>query len=147
MPKTKKNRLRSHCPVNFVLETVGDKWSLLIVRDIMLFRRKTYGEFLMAGEGIATNILASRLEHLEKEGILRKFPHDEDKRKDYYVLTEKGLDLVPIVLEMVAWGAKYNKNSAARRRKQFVSQIRKNKKNLSDTVKNLVCGGGYVFSD
>jgi DNA-binding HxlR family transcriptional regulator len=146
MPKWKRPRLRSHCPINFVLESVGDKWSLLIVRDIVFFGKKTYGEFLRSQEGIATNLLASRLERLQTQGILRKIPHKEDKRKDYYILTEKGLDLLPIVLEMIVWSAKHDAKSAVHRRKEFVAQIRK-KKIHADKIKRLVRAGGFVFSE
>src|SRR5262245_20202306 len=88
---------RSDCPINFALETFGDSWSLLIIRDIIYFGKKTYGEFLASEEGMATNILASRLARLEEQGILVKNPLEQDKRKEEYVLTEKGLDLIPVL--------------------------------------------------
>ena len=85
---------RSDCPINFALETFDDPWSLLIIRDIVYFGKKTYGEFLASEEGMATNILASRLAHLEQQGLLVKKPSEQDKRKEEYVLTETGLDLI-----------------------------------------------------
>src|SRR5947209_10805018 len=91
---------RSDCPINFALETFGDTWSLLIIRDIVYFGKKTYGEFLESEEGMATNILASRLTRLEQQGILVKKPSPLDKRKEEYALTERGLDLVPVLVEM-----------------------------------------------
>src|SRR5437868_11918581 len=97
--KTKQHR-RSDCPISVALETFGDTWSLLIVRDMIYFGKKTYGEFLESQEGIATNILASRLAQLEQKGILSKKPDAADKRKEVYSLTETGLDLIPILLEM-----------------------------------------------
>ena len=100
------NGLRSNCPVNFAVETIGDKWSLVILRDIVFWGKKTYGEFLKSDESIATNILAARLVHLEKVGILSKKPHPADKRKDVYSLTEKGLGLIPLLVEIVAWSGK-----------------------------------------
>src|SRR5947208_6372448 len=102
------NQRRSDCPINFALETFGDMWSLLIIRDIVYFGKKTYGEFLASEEGIATNILASRLALLEQKGMLVKKPHEEDKRKEMYVLTEKGLDIIPILVEMANWSAQYD---------------------------------------
>jgi len=99
-------KLRSDCPVNFGLEAFGDKWSLLIVRDIVFWGKKTYGDFLRSDEGIATNILASRLAQLEKEGLLKKTPFAGDKRKDIYSLTEKGMELIPLLVEIVAWSGK-----------------------------------------
>src|SRR5437879_1445386 len=80
---------RSDCPINFALETFGDPWSLLIIRDIVYFGKKTYGEFLESEEKMATNILASRLARLEQLGILVKKPSAVDKRKEEYALTEK----------------------------------------------------------
>src|SRR6266581_1219221 len=88
---------RSDCPINFALEMFGDPWSLLIIRDIVYFGKRTYGDFLASEEGMATNILASRLAHLEQQGLLVKKPSEQDKRKEEYVLMEKGLDLIPIL--------------------------------------------------
>ena len=76
------NGLRSDCPVNFAVETLGDKWSLVILRDMIFWGKKTYGEFLKSDEKIATNILAGRLEYLEKEGLITKARDQRDKRKD-----------------------------------------------------------------
>ncbi len=102
-----QHRYRSKCPVNFALETFGDMWSLLIIRDIIRFKKKTYGEFLNSDERISTNILADRLNRLVQAGILRKMPDKVDRRKDIYKLTQKGIDLYPIMLEMILWGVKY----------------------------------------
>ncbi len=97
---------RSNCPVNFGLEAFGDRWSLLIIRDIVFWGKKTYGDFLRSDEQIATNILAARLASLESSGILRRVPHAADKRKDVYELTTRGLDLIPLIVEIVSWSAK-----------------------------------------
>jgi DNA-binding HxlR family transcriptional regulator len=105
--KMRRAQYRSKCPVNFALETFGDMWSLLIVRDIIRFKKKTYGEFLNSDEKISTNILADRLSRLVQVGILRKMPDKSDKRKDIYKLTQKGIDLYPMMLEMILWGVKY----------------------------------------
>src|SRR3954470_24737184 len=99
----KKRKLRSHCPVNYALEAFGDKWSLLILRDIVFRGKRTYGEFLKSEEGIATNILASRLETMEREGILKRTADPQDARKDFLILTEKGLDLIPMLFEIILW--------------------------------------------
>lgn len=97
-------QLRSTCPISFSLDTFGDKWSLLIIRDLVFAGKRTFNEFLRSDEGIARNILASRLVQLEEKGILAKLPHPTDGRKDIYQLSEKGLDLIPIMLDMSAWG-------------------------------------------
>ncbi len=102
---------RSLCPINFALEEFGDIWSLLIVRDILFFDKTTYGEFLSSGERISTNILAARLSRLLDKGILTKTTDESDKRKDRYRLTQKGLDLYPVMLQMILWSAKYDPNT------------------------------------
>src|SRR5579884_1987670 len=104
---------RSDCPINFALETFGDPWSLLIIRDIVYFGKHTYGEYLESDEGMATNILASRLARLEQHGILMKRPSAADKRKEEYLLTEKGLDLIPTLVEMANWSAHYDPQTGA----------------------------------
>jgi DNA-binding HxlR family transcriptional regulator len=143
--KTKAD-CRSHCPVYFGLESIGDRWSLLIVRDIVFFGKKTYGEFLKAEEGIATNILASRLDFLESIGVLKKSPHGEDRRKDIYSLTEKGLDLIPIVFDIVRWSAKHDPFSSAHQQPAFLKQLKAGPGKLNKKTRHLVQSGGSLFS-
>lgn len=148
------NGKRSVCPVNFAVETLGDKWSLVILRDIMFWGMHTYGEFLKADEKIATNILANRLEYLEKEGLISKSPHPDDKRKDYYAVTEKGIELVPVLIEMIAWSAKNDAwhelttdYKASPEQEKFVEKTvtTKNKSKLIEDVKRIVRSGKCVF--
>ena len=146
MKTTRKEDVRSHCSVNYGLEIFGDKWSLLIVRDIVFAGKKTYGEFLKSEEGVATNILASRLAFLEEQGILSKAPSSADRRKDLYTLTEKGLDLIPILLDIVVWSAKHDPRSNARRRKEFIARLNRSAQKVSEEVKELVRNGGCIFS-
>jgi DNA-binding HxlR family transcriptional regulator len=94
---------RSGCPLNASLEMVGDRWSLLIVRDMMLRGASTYAEFLAGHEHIATNILADRLRRLEDDGIIRSEPDPGDGRRRIYRLTRKGIELAPVLTEMVLW--------------------------------------------
>lgn len=143
---------RSDCPVNFAVETLGDKWSLVILRDIIFWGKRTYGEFLRSDEKIATNILAGRLDYLEKEGLIAKTPHSTDKRIDIYDVTEKGLDLVPMFIEMIAWSAKNETwqrmdHSGTIEQFRFVERAvkTKNKTRLIDEVKETVRRGGCVF--
>jgi len=147
MNPTGKEEVRSHCPVNYGLEMFGDKWSLLIVRDIVFAGKKTYGEFLRSPEGFETNILASRLALLEEQGILTKTPSSDDKRKDFYSLTEKGLDLIPILLSMVAWSARHDPKSYARKRKDFVTRLNRDPRKAAEETKELVRNGGCLFAD
>ncbi len=134
---------KSHCPVNFALETFGDAWSLLIVRDIVFWGKRTYGEFLDSSEGIATNVLATRLAHLEQRGVLSKGPHETDKRKDVYSLTEKGLGLIPILLEMSGWSAQYDAETTAPQ--QFVASVYADRDKMFRLVQDTVLSGGSLF--
>jgi DNA-binding HxlR family transcriptional regulator len=144
MPQPDCQGRRSDCPINLALETFGDKWSLLIVRDIVFSGRKTYNEFLKSEEGIATNVLASRLDLLEREGILRRAPHLSDRRKEVYTLTEKGLDLIPVLLEMADWSAKHAQTGAP---KAFVARIENERDKLIAEIRDTVRAGGCVFSE
>jgi len=96
---------RSGCPLNASVEMLGDRWSLLIIRDIMLRGARTYKEFLECYEGIATNILADRLRKLQTYGIIAAEPDPKDARKVIYLLTAKGIGLAPVLTEMVLWAA------------------------------------------
>ena len=104
------DKKRSDCPISCSLDVFGDKWSLLIIRDIMLRGKVSYSEFLTSEEKIASNILVSRLSLLETENILLKEVSPANKSKFVYSLTQKGVDLLPIVIEIMDWGAKYNPN-------------------------------------
>ncbi len=98
---------RSTCPISTTLDILGDRWTLLIIRDLMFKGKKTYGEFLQSEEKIATNILADRLLILEKTGIVKKKAFPGNKVKNLYQLTPKGIDLMPTLFEIILWGDKY----------------------------------------
>lgn len=116
---------RSNCPVSCSLDVWGDKWSLLIVRDLMMAKQSTYGDFLKSDEKIATNILASRLQTLEENGIITKSDHPDSKAKVLYKLTQKGIDLVPIMIEINLWAEKYFDIPADR--KAMLKEVKKDK--------------------
>jgi len=137
-PSTHSLKLRSHCPINFGLEHFGDKWSLLILRDIVFRGKKTFGEFHKSEERVATNILSARLEHLLGVGILKKEQAPEDARKDVYSLTQKGLDLIPILFEFILWSNKYDPHSEAKRIPRLVELIERNNRKVSDAAKKKV---------
>lgn len=143
----KKKKLRSHCPVNFGLEAFGDKWALLILRDIIFRGKKTFGEFLKSEEKFATNILTSRLEHLVEEGILTKEPLAEDSRKDAYLLTEKGLDLIPVIFEIILWSFKYDNKSEAKRIRSLIELIKSDNRAISKVVREKVKRGEGIVMD
>jgi len=103
---------RSRCPVSCALELLGDRWTLLLVRDMMVRGYRTFREFQSAGEGIASNILSSRLQSLEAGGIVVAEPSAEDGRSVHYRLTEKGIALAPVLLELLIWGAHHEDSDA-----------------------------------
>jgi len=122
MNKAKK---RSDCPVSCSLDVWGDKWTLLIIRDLMLAKECTYGDFLKSAEGIATNILASRLLALEENKIIEKLDHPDSKAKVLYRLTRKGIDLLPIMIEINLWAEKYF--TIPDDRKAMLKEVKKDK--------------------
>lgn len=107
-----RSKRRSDCPVSVGLEVFGDSWSLLIVRDLMVRGYRTFKEFHQAGEGIATNILADRLQKLQTAGVIYSERAETDGRRLNYRLTEKGIDLAPALLELLIWGAHYETTEA-----------------------------------
>ena len=111
-----QNKMReSGCPIAFGLDTFGDRWSFLVIREMMLKGKKTYSDFLEIDEGIATNILADRLKHLEAEGIISKSRDPENRRSFIYELTKKGRDLAPIIVEIILWSGKHDQRPVALR--------------------------------
>ena len=108
VPKKRASpKWRSGCPLNASVEILGDRWSLLIIRDMMLRGFRSYKEFLESYEGIATNILADRLKQLIVHGIITTGRDPSDGRKLIYSLTAKGIDLAPVLTEMVLWAARH----------------------------------------
>ena len=112
VPEKSKPKHRSGCPVSIAMERFGDRWSLLILRDLMVRGYKTFKEFQQSGEGIATNILANRLQRLEAAEIILAEAEPTDGRKMNYRLTEKGIDLAPVLLELLIWGARHEETGA-----------------------------------
>ena len=106
MPKATSPHTRSKCPVACTLDLVGDKWTLLVVRDLLLGKTR-YGEFLETDEGIPTNILADRLKRLVSAGIVSKTAYQTNPPRYEYQLTKKGRDLGPVVVELVRWGEQH----------------------------------------
>ncbi|HSE29325.1 MAG TPA: helix-turn-helix domain-containing protein [Candidatus Saccharimonadales bacterium] len=129
--------LRSDCPLNFALETLGDKWSLLIVRDMVFSGKLTYKEMLESNEKIATNILAQRLKMLEHAGIIEKQFDAErkSKTKQTYILTERGIDLIPTMVEMMLWS---DTHSELKNSPDIITDARKNKEQAIAHLQNTV---------
>jgi len=104
---------RSHCPINYALETFGDSWTLLIIRDLMFKGKNYYGDFLASSEKMSTNILADRLKKLEQRGLVTKSIDPNNRSKWLYTLTDKGRDLLPLMMEITQWSGKYDKKTNA----------------------------------
>ena len=131
MRKRRKTRRRSECPLNVSVEMLGDRWSLLIIRDMMLRGARSYKQFLQCYEGIATNILADRLRKLTAYGIIAADPDPSDGRKLTYLLTAKGIDLAPVLTEMVLWAAAHEDTG----NQALVQQMRENKQKFMAGVR------------
>jgi DNA-binding HxlR family transcriptional regulator len=129
-------RRRSGCPLNASVEMLGDRWSLLIIRDMMLRGFRTYREFLDSFEGIATNILADRLRSLEAHGIIAAAQDPSDRRKRIYQLTPKGIDLAPVLTEMVLWAAAHEETGNL----PLVRQIQQDKKTFLAAIRRQWAG-------
>jgi len=113
VPGKPKSKRRSGCPVSISLERFGDRWSLLIIRDLMVRGFRTFKEFQESGEGIATNILSDRLRKLAASGIIIAEQEKSDGRRVNYRLTEKGIDLAPVLLELLIWGSRHEETGAS----------------------------------
>jgi DNA-binding HxlR family transcriptional regulator len=129
--KAGKSKRRSECPLNASVEMLGDRWSLLIIRDMMLRGWRTFKEFLEGYEGIATNILADRLRKLVAYGILTTDRDPSDGRRLIYSLTAKGIDLAPVLTEMVLWAAAHEDTG----NQPLVRQMRKDKQKFMAEVR------------
>jgi DNA-binding HxlR family transcriptional regulator len=112
VPDRAGEKRRSGCPVSISLEVFGDRWSLLLVRDVMVRGYRTFKEFAESGEGIATNILADRLKKLQAAGIIIAETEPTDSRRVRYELTEKGISLAPVLLELLIWAAHHEETGA-----------------------------------
>lgn len=112
---TRDDERRSNCPIACSLDILGDKWTLLVIRDMVFARKRYFREFLESAEGIASNILTDRLKRLEESGIVSRRSDPDNARQVIYELTEKGKDLIPALLELGRWGLKHNARTVAPR--------------------------------
>ena len=130
---TKQPQRRSNCPISYALELFGDKWTLLIIRDMLFKQKRRYGQFADSEEKVSTNILADRLARLEAEGLVTRQADPENGRQVVYALTPKALDLAPMMIEMILWSAKYDPHTAADR--AFVRKARSAREQLITAIK------------
>jgi DNA-binding HxlR family transcriptional regulator len=128
----KKISFRTDCPISTALDIFGDKWSLLVLRDLVFKGKNTYGDFLNSEEKIATNILADRLAQLEYAGIISKHKHPESKAKVLYKLTLKGIELVPLLVEIISWSEKHHKVHPYA--VEFAKQVKKDKEGVINSI-------------
>ena len=124
---------RSNCPINYLLELVGDKWTLLVIRDLMFKEKRYFGEFLQSDEKISTNILANRLQNLEAHGLIEKAMDENNRSKIIYGLTAKGKDLLPMMLEITQWSSKYD--ALTNTPPDFQQALKKDKAGLASTLR------------
>ncbi|MEM9220477.1 MAG: helix-turn-helix domain-containing protein [Cyanobacteria bacterium P01_F01_bin.150] len=108
---TGKDTPRSNCPIACALDLLGDRWTLVVLRDVLLAQRRVFSEIAVE-EGIATNTLTDRLERLTEAGVLERRPDPRDGRSRRYIPTECGLDLIPVLVDLMVWGSKYTSVTA-----------------------------------
>lgn len=139
----KRTDQKSHCPINFALESVGDPWTLLVVRDIVFYGKHTFSEFAGSDERITTSVLAARLAALVARGILTKTPAPDDRRREVYRLTDKGLALIPILVEFADWGTAHDPQVVPN--EHWIAQSKRDKARLCEMIREAVVAGRCVF--
>lgn len=138
----KKIQLRSECPINYALEYLGDKWTLLVIRDLVFEGKRFFKEILDSKEGIATNILSDRLKRLESLGVIASRPYEKQRKYKVYSLTEKGVDLIPILVEIIMWSSKHKDGLNVS--PEFLARLKENKAEVIEAITASV--GTNTFS-
>ena len=123
----KTDERRSPCPINYSVEIFGDKWMLLILRDLMFNGKNSFLEFRASAEKISSAVLTEKLNTLLEQGIVSKVTSPKNASKFLYLITDKGIEMVPIMVEFLNWGSRYNPNGGP---KQLLDQIKKNKEKV-----------------
>lgn len=129
-----RNDHRSTCPISTALEAVGDRWTLLVIRDLMFAGKRHFRQLLQSEEGISSNVLADRLNTLVEQGLVRREDDPSHAQKAIYSLTEKGLDLLPVVIALSAWAQKHHRET---RRPEAVDLVGRSAKSLDRLRANL----------
>lgn len=125
--------MRSDCPVSYALDIWGDKWTFLVIRDLVEGKR-FYKDFLSSKEGVATNILSDRLKKLETNGIIESRVYEKLKTKKEYKLTEKGKDLIPVLVEIILWSDRHCEGLAVTR--DFIAKAKGNREQLIGAIRS-----------
>lgn len=126
-------KMRSHCPINYALEHFGDKWSLLVIRDLMFKGKRHYNEFFESGEKVSTSVLGDRLKQLEESEIISKGQDTVKKSRIKYSLTQKGIDMLPLMVDMISWSGDYDKKTEAGN--VFLAQAKDGRDFLLDSIR------------
>lgn len=132
--KNQGKRRRSSCPISFALGIFGDRWSLLVLRDLILRDKRRFSELLAAPEGIATNVLTDRLRRLVDTGLVTRDPDPDDLRQWTYRPTEQAIDLVPMLLELIAWGVRNDPRAAAAVPADFIQRLHRDRQGLIESI-------------
>ncbi len=135
MPKHTKKR-DTGCPIAFALDTFGDRWSLLVIRDMVFKGYQRYNQFADSDEKIATNVLADRLIELEQLGIISKLKDPADGRRHIYLLTQKGIALLPVLIEMMQWSAEFDLNTMVK--DEILDSIRQDRDAFMQQVRDAI---------
>lgn len=135
---------KSHCPINFGLEVFGDPWSLLVVRDIVYFGKRSFNDFLASAEAISPAVLSARLAGLERGGVLTRDQDPADGRKVRYGLTERGLALIPILLEIAGWSARFDPRTDAPA--DWIAAVERDRTAMIELITTTVRAGGSIFA-
>ena len=131
---------RSDCPISFGLDLFGDRWTLLILRDIMFYQRRRFSDFAPQ-ERIATNILADRLSRLEAEGLIDKQRDEELRNQFIYSVTDKGHALLPTLVEMTLWGLEFDRETPASQ--AFIERVRADRRSVAREITRAVQNGTF----
>lgn len=130
-------RQLSGCPIDFALELFGDRWTLLIVRDLLVRHKRHFREMMASDEGIASNILTARLKKLEEWGIIERRSDEQNRRQVVYSLTPKGIDLAPVLVEIAIWSSKYDPHTKVN--PAWVRRARRDRESLAkETIADFV---------
>lgn len=124
--------MRSDCPISYALDFFGDRWSLLIIRDMIFDKKRFYKDFQNSKEGMATNILSDRLKKLETSGVIESRVYEKLKTRKEYLLTEKGKSLIPVLVEMIVWSAKQYGSLAVP--SEFLDNVSKDREGVLKTI-------------
>lgn len=139
----KRFQTDSRCPINYTLEILSNRWSFLILRDIVYYNKHTYNDFFASPERITSSMLADRLAALENDGILKKTQSQTDRRKVFYSLTDKGLDLIPILMELSEWGEQHN--PTVQIDDTLAKALKNNREKVISLVRETVASGSSVY--